>query len=170
MSVPAASYCGAFYILTVAHHVLPSLIPCAVSLSSTWQNIRALVVGINDYKPGSGLSELKNAVPDARAMKKLLRGQGVDVFYGENVTIKEFRTLEEKFLDSLQKGDIGIVSFSGHAYMCNNASQLITVTDVEPRIEDHAVNVLKLHIRLTQRRCACLRASTPHVAISPNLG
>ena len=39
-------------------------------LSSTWQPVRALVVGMNDYKPESGLPKLKNAVPDARAVKK----------------------------------------------------------------------------------------------------
>ena len=129
---------------------VPLPIPCTPLLSSTWQKIRALVVGINDYKPGSELRKLKNAVPDARAMKKMLRDEGVEVFYGENLTIEEFEALEEKFRDALQKGDIGIVFFAGHAYTYNNATHLVTVTDVKPRMEDHAVNVLQLNIRLVQ--------------------
>ena len=96
----------------------------------------------------------------------MLRDKDVEVFYGENLTIEEFEALEEKFRDALQTGDIGIVSFAGHAYTYNNATQLVMLTDVEPRVEDHTINVLKLNIRLTQRMCACPRASTPHVAIS----
>jgi len=99
-------------------------------------------------------------------MKKMLRDKGVQVFYGENLTIQEFRTLEEQFRDSLQQGDIGIVSFSGHAYTYNNATRLVMLTDVEQREEDNTINVVRLNIRLTQRRCACPRTSTSDVAIS----
>ena len=121
-----------------------------VSLSTTWQKIRALVVGINAYKPESGLPELKNAVPDARAVRDMLRDKGVEVFYGENLTIEEFHTLEEQFRDALQKDDIAIVSFAGHACTFNSAMHLMTVTDGKPRVQDDAVNILQLNIRLAQ--------------------
>ena len=93
----------------------------------------------------------------------MLRGKGVEVFYGENLTIEDFNTLEEKFRDALQKGDIGIVFFAGHAYTYNSATQLMTVTEGKPRIEDHAVNVLQLNIRLAHRGPTCARARTAHV-------
>ena len=80
----------------------------------------------------------------------MLRDKDVEVFYGENLTIEEFEALEEKFRDALQTGDIGIVSFAGHAFTYNNATHLVAVTDVKPRMEDHAVNVLQMNIRWTQ--------------------
>ena len=110
---------------------------------------RALVVGMNDYKPESGLNPLKNGVPDARAIKKMLRDQGVEVFYGENLTMDEYNALEEKYLDALQKGDIGVIFFAAHAFTFNGASHVVTITDAEPDLSKHAVNVLKLNIRLT---------------------
>ena len=91
----------------------------------------------------------------------MLRGKGVEVFYGENLTIEDFNTLEEKFRDALQKGDIGIVFFAGHAYTYNSATQLMTVTEGKPRIEDHAVNVLQLNIRLAHRGPTRVRVLVP---------
>ena len=117
-------------------------------LSSTWQPTRALVVGMNDYKPESGLNKLSNGVPDARAIKNMLRDQGAEVFYGENLTMDEYNALEEKYLDALHKGDIGIIYLAGHAFTFNGASHLVTITDAEPDMSKHAVNVLKLNIRL----------------------
>ena len=105
-------------------------------------------MGFNDYKPESGLNKLKNGVPDARAIKKMLRDQGTEVFYGENLTMDEYNALEEQYLDALQKGDIGIIFFAGHAFTFNGASHLVTITDVEPDLRKHAVNVLKLNNRL----------------------
>ena len=102
---------------------------------------------MNDYKPESGLSALKNSVPDARAIKKMLRDKGAEVFYGENLTIDEYNALEEQYLDALQKGDIGIMFYAGHAYIYNGASHLVTITDGKPDLSKHAVNVLKLNVR-----------------------
>ena len=110
--------------------------------------MRALVVGINDYKPESGLVTLNNAVPDARAIKKMLQDKGADVFYGENLTIDEYQKLEAEYLNALQKGDVGIIFFAGHAFTYNNAIRLIPVTDVEPDMKKHGVNVLTLNARL----------------------
>ena len=104
---------------------------------------------MNDYKPESGLNQLSNAVPDARAIKKMLRDQGVEVFYGENLTMDEYNALEEKYLDALHEGDIGIIYLAGHAFTFNGASHLVTITDGKPDLSKHAVNALKLNIRLT---------------------
>jgi len=129
---------------------LQPLLPSKLA-TATKHTIRALVVGNNKYNPDSGLTTLKNAVPDSRAIRKMLRDKGAEVFYGENLTIEEFRALEEQYLDALQKGDIGIIYFAGHAYMYNSATQLMTVTNVEPNMKDHAVNVRKLNIRMKKR-------------------
>ena len=80
----------------------------------------------------------------------MLRDKGGDVFYGENLTIEEFRSLGKQFEDALQPGDISIVFFEGHAYTYKNAMHFVAVTDGEPRMEDHAVNVDALDFRLTQ--------------------
>ena len=92
----------------------------------------------------------------------MLRENGAEVFYGENLTMKEFRTLEKMYLDALRKGDIGVVYLSGHAYMHNSATQLMTVTDVKPNMKEHAVNVRKLNVRSihwTHAFCACANTS-----------
>ena len=71
------------------------------------------------------------------------------VFYGENLTIDQYNAIEEQYLDALQKGDIDIIFFAGHAFTFNGASQLVTITDGKPDMRKHAVNVLlKLNIRL----------------------
>ena len=70
---------------------------------------RALVVGMNDYKPESGLNQLSNAVPDARAVKSMLRDQGVEVFYGENLPLRQ----ATKLLTAMMGTDCTRRAFSG---------------------------------------------------------
>ena len=116
--------------------------PC---LSSNEQKIRAFIVGINGYK---FRRELKNAVPDARAMRDLLQSQGAEVFYGENLSIKEFRALEKQYEEALQEGDIGFVHFAGHANVYRNHPRLLAIRSNEAdKIREHSISLYKLNIR-----------------------
>ena len=90
------------------------------------QTIRALVVGIAAYKNGR---VLKNAVNDAREIKKLLESRGVHVLYAENVNIKEFDDIVDKFVQTLQEQDAAIVFFAGHGCVYNNATRLMAISE-----------------------------------------
>ena len=52
---------------------------------------------------------------DARAVKDLLEERGVRVWYFENCSIYELRYAMYGFLHSLQKDDVALVYFAGHA-------------------------------------------------------
>ena len=125
------------------------------SLLLIWQNMKALVIGINAYK---FKHKLKNAVRDARAFRDMLTEKGVQVIYGEDVTIEEFRALEKQYEDALQKDDIGIVFFAGHANTYLNATHLMTIAESECKITDHAINVYRLNLRFgSTKSCLTVR-------------
>lgn len=118
-------------------------------LSSTCQPVRALVVGMNDYKPESGLNKLNNGVPDARAIKKYCETNALRYSMAKtSQCMDEYNALEEKYLDALQKVDIDVIFFAAHAFTFNGASHVVTITDGKPDMRKHVVNVLKLNLRL----------------------
>ena len=82
-------------------------------------------------------------------MRDLLEKQGAQVFYGENLSIKEFKALEKEYEEALQEGDIGFVYFAGHANVYRNAPRLLAIRSSEAdKIRDHAINLYALNIRL----------------------
>ena len=104
-------------------------------------------MGINKYKVGRSL---KNAVNDARAVRDLLKRHGVIVVYAEDVSKKQFDTIVDQYVESLQANDAAIVFFAGHGCEYKNATRLMAISDSpQPDLKKRSVNVLVLLDRLT---------------------
>ena len=86
------------------------------------------MIGINDYKL---VRPLKNAVNDAKAMKRLLEEKGVKVFYKTNCTLAEFNSIRDKFLADVNRGDAAIFFFAGHGCTYNNSPRMLMITESE---------------------------------------
>ena len=69
--------------------------------------VRALVVGMDKY--GGGLNPLKNSVKDAYAMAAKLESAGVIVTLVTNVTIDELKAETNKYISTLEEGDVGLL-------------------------------------------------------------
>ena len=75
------------------------------------------------------MGKLRNAVNDARAIKEALEKQGVKVFYAENCTITDLEALKNKYMNSLQEGEVTFVFFAGHGVEFANANRLIAISE-----------------------------------------
>ncbi|MEA2090769.1 MAG: caspase family protein [Campylobacterota bacterium] len=73
----------------------------------------ALVIGNNNYD-SKKLSNLKNPINDARAMKSKLKKLGFKVVYGENLTVRQMDKKLDKFSQKLRHGGVGLFFFAGH--------------------------------------------------------
>src|SRR5580704_9413297 len=86
----------------------------------------ALVIGNNDYSWG----KLSQAVPDARAIRDLLPRIGfvaTNIFYGENLALKDFQKLRRRFLDPLKPNDLAFIYYSGHGIEANGVNYLVPI-------------------------------------------
>ena len=72
----------------------------------------ALVIGNDAYLEGN---RLQNAVSDARAMGAALREAGFAVQVVENATREGMETAVEEFIGKLERGDVALFYYSGHA-------------------------------------------------------
>ncbi len=107
----------------------------ALKLMKTEQRV-ALVIGNNKYE-NSKLSDLRNPINDARAMKNKLRNLGFTVYYGENLTVRDMDKKVRSFSQKLSKGGVGLFFFAGHGvesdgknFLMGKDSNLINKIDV----------------------------------------
>ena len=106
------------------------------------QRIRALVIGINDYKH---YRSLKNAVCDARAVKGLLECAGLEVCYVVNANILQLREEVDKYIQSVQKDDVTLIYFAGRGCEYNNATRLLAKSmGAESDLSTDSIDVLVL--------------------------
>ena len=71
------------------------------------------------------LSNLKNPVNDARAMRDALQSRGFSVIYKENATKLDMKKLVNKFTNDLSYGGIGMYYFAGHGVNINGKNYLV---------------------------------------------
>ena len=87
------------------------------------QRIVAFVVGISNY---TCINKLENAVNDARAIRDILRKQGVKVFYKEDCTISELKKVQKEYIDYVKRGDAALFFFAGHGCIFKNHPRMMT--------------------------------------------
>jgi hypothetical protein len=75
------------------------------------QKRMALVIGNSAYDT---MSALANPVRDAKAMAEVLRGYGIEVVAGYDLTIGEFHTLLSRFRQKARTADVVFVYYAGH--------------------------------------------------------
>ena len=120
------------------------------------------MIGINAYSSAA----LKNAVNDAKAVKKALEAKDVKVFDIYDCNIIALNEKTNEFLDYLQKGDAAIVYFAGHGVEYNNALRLMaTWESAKPDYKQDSLNVLVLLNRLATSYHGCSRPNAIHAAL-----
>jgi predicted secreted protein len=92
----------------------------------TWKNEQrvALVIGTSDYA-SEYFSDLRNPVNDARAVRDVLKSRGFKVYYGENTTRREMKSLIKQFTAPLADGGVGLFYFAGHGIQVGGKNYLI---------------------------------------------
>src|SRR4051812_41242716 len=78
--------------------------------------VRALVVGVNDYT-GRSIPTLKGAVADARDLEATFRAAGVSdltVLIDADATRRNFETAINRLINNSKTGDLVFISFAGH--------------------------------------------------------
>ena len=118
----------------------------------------ALVFGIDNYK---NLIPLRNAVNDARAIKKSLEEKDVKVFYRENCTVKIMNQVIQELLLWIRPGDVVVVFFAGHGVTYKNAVRLVAISEFdETDYKRDTINFLLLIQRCVASHCVlCLRSN-----------
>ncbi|WP_163150195.1 SUMF1/EgtB/PvdO family nonheme iron enzyme [Bradyrhizobium uaiense] len=122
----------------------------------------ALVVGINSYDNLKSDQQLHKAVNDARAVAATLKDVGFQVVQAENATRSDFLRTWQRFLDSVQPGDVTTIYFAGHGIELNGVNFILTrdvprPDDGEELMRGNAIRVGSLMERL--------REQNPQVAI-----
>ena len=101
----------------------------------------ALVIGNNNY----GESSLKNALNDAKAVKKALETQNVKVFFIYDGDIVALKAKFKEYVNYLQKGDAAIVYFAGHGVEYNNALRIMASYESAEEA-DYKEGSLNMHV------------------------
>ena len=136
------------YKARIAWADLQRLIPAGGHAKHT---IRALIVGIDNYH--GDLSTLRNSVKDALAMKTKLESAGVEVTFVKNVTIDELKAETDKYVLSLNEGDVGILFYAGHGHMFNNTLRLMAIPKgEEPNYDTDTLMVEALVNQMSKRK------------------
>ena len=122
------------------------LVSCASYHVEFLQRKVAFIVGISAYP----VSPLDNAVNDAELLIKILKKTGVIIIFVKNCSVEEFEATQNKFLKSLNKGDLALFFFAGHACVFNNSPRLLTIPKPRTKlnVERDSVNVYSLLSRL----------------------
>ena len=108
--------------------------------------VRAFVVGIDKY--GGGLTPLKNGVKDAYAVAKKLESAGVMVTVVTNVTIDELKAEADKYVKSLNEGDVSLLFYAGHGHMFNNMQRMMAIPKGEKA--NFKTDTLKVEVLLNK--------------------
>jgi len=86
---------------------------------------RALLIGNKDYQ----VSPLENPINDVVSLKPKLQNLGFKVTLKKNLTRKQMRSAIRAFKNTLSKGDLAIVYYSGHGAQVNGNNYLIPVNN-----------------------------------------
>ena len=92
----------------------------------------ALVIGNADYSAGP----LSNPVNDAKDMKGVLKKLGFSVTIALNGNRKEMRKAIRLFGRSLEKGDVGLFYYAGHAVEVGGKNYLIPIGEDIQRVDE----------------------------------
>ncbi|MBA3446079.1 MAG: caspase family protein [Pseudaminobacter sp.] len=84
----------------------------------------ALVIGNSAY---ASLPKLKNAVSDARLIRKSLTTVGFDVQFVEDADKEGFEQSLGSFAGKIEPGSVVVVYFAGHGFQANNENYLVPV-------------------------------------------
>ncbi len=95
----------------------------------------ALIIGNNDYQYAP---TLRNAVADARAMRREIEARGFKTVYRENADRHTMNDAVEEFLGMLSTDAVGMVYFSGHGVQIRSGNYLIP-TDLRADKESDVV-------------------------------
>ena len=121
------------------------------------------MIGINAYRYSNAL---KNAVNDAKAVKKALEARDVKVFDIYDCNIVALKEKVNEFMGFLQEGDAAIVYFAGHGVEYNNARRLMAICEsAKPDYKEDSLNVLVLLKRLVTSYRGCSRSKVIHAAL-----
>lgn len=115
----------------------------SLKMMKTEQRI-ALVIGNNKYS-SDRLSALRNPINDAKAMRDKLRSLGFNVFYGENLTVREMDKKLHKFSSKLKNGGVGLFFFAGHGVESRGKNYLMGKDSNMMDKEDIAYESLELN-------------------------
>jgi TPR repeat protein len=96
----------------------------------------ALVLGVGDYKDGSGLAKLKAPSTDAAQVKKALEAPGIefDVVLLQENDVKDkanFQAALQKFLAKVEAGDEVLFYFSGHGFNMPDKGNFFLLADAK---------------------------------------
>lgn len=151
-------------LLFLASCALPTRAEAAESRGTRW----ALLIGVNDYEQ-PGISDLKYAVPDARAMGKALQAQAG--FPARNVLVmtsdapngsadRPTHLQVQKRLDALAQkigpNDTFVFYFSGHGYIREHGRHFLGTMNADPtgvqRLEKTTLSLQKLREQMSRIR------------------
>jgi tetratricopeptide (TPR) repeat protein len=105
---------------------LAALLPLCASPQEEGKRV-ALIIGNDNYK----ISQLKNAVNDARAMEKALQAAGFKTLLVENAKRADMDRNVGQFVDMLGPDDTALFFYAGHGVQIENENFLVPV-DFEP--------------------------------------
>jgi formylglycine-generating enzyme required for sulfatase activity/uncharacterized caspase-like protein len=99
---------------------------CATAGTPAQAKRTALVVGVNAYENLKPEQQLQKAVNDARAVANALKDDGFKVILAENPKRNDFFRAWQRFLDSIEPGDVAALYFAGHGVEINEVKYLLT--------------------------------------------
>lgn len=106
-------------------HIQLALLLSLFIATSAQAERRALLMGNKDYQ----ISPLNNPINDVIALKPKLIKLGFKVTLKKNLNRKEMRKAIRNFKNSLSRGDLAIVYYSGHGAQVNGDNYLIPVNN-----------------------------------------
>ena len=123
----------------------------------------AFVVGINTYENLGADLQLVKAVADAKAIAETFASLGFQVIKGENTKRNAFFQAWQRFLNTVQPGDVAALYFAGHGVEIQNTNYILTsdipeVTDGADVMKSSAIEVPALLDRLKEQQPQVLLA------------
>src|ERR1700737_717631 len=123
----------------------------------------AFVVGINKYENLGADLQLAKAVADAKAIADTFASLGFEVIKGENTKRNAFFQAWQRFLNTVQPGDVAALYFAGHGVEIQNTNYILTsdipeVTDGADVMKSSAIEVPALLDRLKEQKPQALLA------------
>ena len=122
----------------------------------------ALVVGINAYDNLKSDQQLRKAVNDARAISAALKDVGFQVVQAEDATRNEFLRSWQRFLDSVEPGDVATIFYAGHGIELNGVNFLLPRDVPRPDDGEELMRGSAIRVGSLMER---LREQNPQVAV-----
>lgn len=122
----------------------------------------AFVVGINAYNNLKPDQQLRKAVNDARAIGAALNDVGFQVIQAEDATRNEFLRTWQRFLNSVEPGDVATIFFAGHGIELNGVNFLLPRDVPRPDDGEELMRGTAIRVSALMER---LREQNPQVAV-----